>query len=540
MNQSRRAPGGRALWATLALGLGSAAPRLARAQQNERYTVFRVGADVGFSRLANENFYQVNATGLLRLGPFRTDFAFPLRFRSSDLAFREQDYAEGRDYLRAVRCARLDFGDYRRPADRYDASCEAWGSQRGLHDRQYLSLRVSPLRDFSLGHNTLVSGFNNSLDPNRPQLGAVADLVVRDIAHAHAVIDDVASPRLMAAQASLRPLQVLGQNWDETPDDLQLDVSVVRDNAAPLRVRTAFGEPLRDGQGNLQSATTALTALSAAAHYLYLWSACTAQSNEACERSTLSGLFAYADYNRFVEVADADGLHAGVHYRYMQRQRYRMVNDQTLPGAGRMFDTWELRVGAEYRNMGNRYLPEYFDGNYGVQSQQFALNDAARRALGPDAQSTTKLEFLLSQPEGRQHGLQAYLRLYIPIPTAAQEPPSRLPITLFVEDASGPLRTSVGATVGPLQIDQLVIAAQYLRRNFEGLDAIFELDGSLFRVLGAMYLTSQAQRRQAPDSLLNNLMLNLSFNRRFLRQDSGNLVSTNDFIVTLGTSTGVN
>ena len=46
----------------------------AHADPPERYTVFRVGADMGISRIAGENWWQVNATGILRLGPVRMDF----------------------------------------------------------------------------------------------------------------------------------------------------------------------------------------------------------------------------------------------------------------------------------------------------------------------------------------------------------------------------------------------------------------------------------------------------------------------------------
>ncbi|MEZ4389517.1 MAG: hypothetical protein R3A48_00365 [Polyangiales bacterium] len=147
--------------AALALAL---APAEARAQ-NERYTAFRVGADLGYARIANENFLQLNATGLVRLGPVRMDFNVPLRFRLSDFEFREADYADARDALRVIRCVRIDVGDYERPDDQYDPSCEAHPSDRGLHERVYFSGRLAPLRSQDFAHETLLTGFNNSLDP---------------------------------------------------------------------------------------------------------------------------------------------------------------------------------------------------------------------------------------------------------------------------------------------------------------------------------------------------------------------------------------
>ena len=63
----------------------------AAAQPTTRYTVFRVGADAGMARIANEGFWQIDATGLLRLGPFRTDFAAPLRFSTDGRASKTDD-----------------------------------------------------------------------------------------------------------------------------------------------------------------------------------------------------------------------------------------------------------------------------------------------------------------------------------------------------------------------------------------------------------------------------------------------------------------
>ena len=505
----------------------------------ERYTVFRVGADVGIARIAGENWWQVNATGILRLGPVRVDFAAPLRFGMGDFRFREEDYANGRDALRILRCARLDLGDYRRPEDRHDPNCDAYESAAGLHDRMYASLRLSPLRDVSLGHQTLVSGLNNSLDPNTPQIGAQAEGILRDIGQFQVFLDDISAPRLLGGSVSLRPLQVAGENWDETPDDLRISAGIVSDLMAPLRVHGAFGQPVRDADGAVRMATTRLTAVTADAHYLYIWSSCAEQGSSVCEATRGIGLFGFADYNRFLEVEDADGLHAGLRFRYLMRQRYRQADGQALEGDGVMLPTWEIDAGGEYRNLGNRYLPGYFDANYTVQSQSFALNQQARQDLGVDALTTTKLEYMLSQPGGRQNGFQAYFRVYFPIPTAANEAPTRMPLTLWAEDSAGPLRTSVGASVGPFRLDQVALSAQIIRRNFDGWGNLFSLDGTQIRAVGSIYLSSQQSRRQS-DSFLNNLQVNLAYNRRFLRDNGGDVRTTDDFLVTLGSTVGVN
>lgn len=512
-------------------------PGEARAQ-NERYTAFRVGADLGYARIANENFLQLNATGLVRLGPVRMDFNVPLRFRLSDFEFREADYADARDALRVIRCVRVDVGDYERPDDQYDPSCEAHPSDRGLHERVYFSGRLAPLRAQDFAHETLLSGFNNSLDPNRPQIGAMVDGIIRDWGYVHALTNDISNPQVIGVTAALRPLQIfLGQNWDETPDDLEVGATVVSDVQAPLQVQSAFGRPLRDGEGNLRASTSSLTAMSAHAHYWRLFDDCTEQRGGRCAAMRRMGFFTFADYNRFAEVEDSDALHVGARFWYRTRALYSRFEGRALRSP-RAFDGFRFAIGGEYRFVGNRYLPGYFDGNYTVQREQFALNDQARSALGSDALTVTKLEFLLRQPGGRSHAFSAYAQVVIPVPTARGEPPSPLPITLWIEDGGGELRASASATVGPFRMDQVAVAAQVLRRNFDGLDNLFSLDGALIRVVGSVFLASAERRRSPQASILDNLMVNATWNRRFLRAGNGALESTNDFFLSLGTSAG--
>ena len=504
-----------------------------------RYVAFRAGADVGMSRISGSTYFQVDATALLRLGPVRLDLAAPLRFATSDFRFRTEDYAAPRDAFRVLHCLRLDVGDYARPEDRHDAACDAYESDDGgLHDRMYLSARVSPLRDVSLGHDTLVSGYNNSLDPNLLQMGGQLEGILRDWARAQAFVDDVTNPRLVAGNVSLRPLQVAGQNWDETPDDLRITAGIVSDLYAPVHVRNAFGQPTRDGSGALQMSTARLTAVTGDAHYLYLWASCLEQGQAGCDVSRDIGLFAFADYNRFLEVQDADGAHGGLRFRFRMRQRYRRANGQDLEGNGAMFNTWEVDIGGEYRNMGNRYMPEYFDANYAVQSQSYALSDGARRSLGAGALTTTKLEYLLSQPLGRSQGWQAYFRVYFPLPVVAGEPPSRIPLTLWAEDASETMRTSAAAAIGPFRLDQVALGAMIVRRNFDGWGNFFSFDGTMIRAYATIQVASSQSRRQS-DGFLNSLAVNLAYTRRFLREGDGEVHPTDDFVVTLGSSLGV-
>lgn len=522
----------------VALGLCAAAvaaPGLAQPEPpaEERQAVaFRAGADLGVSRLSNETYWQLNATALLRLGPVRFDLAAPLRFSVGEFRFREEDYAQPRDAVRALRCARIDLGDYAERPDRYDPSCEAYRDPDHVNPGIYGSLRVLPLRNITLGHGTLFGGFSNSLDPNRPQAGAQLDLLWQETGHAHFVVDDVTHPRVFGGTVAFRPVQYdLSRPETRNTSELQVSAGVFGDREAPLHVRGAFGVPARDPDGNLAAATTGLTAVTVDAHYMQLLDACAARSDLLCN----TFLFAHVDYNRFLEVEDGDGLHAKAEVRFDLHERLRGA-----PGDDEVAwrPTWGIHAGGEYRNLGSRYQPTYFDGNYSVQREQFAVTSDARNALGADALTTTKLEWLLARPLGREHGFQGYLQVFFPIPTSAGRAPSRLPVTVRVEDASGPLRAAVSAEVGPFRMDQVALGAEFLRRNFDSLGDVFSLDGALIRVNGTVFLAPQSGPG-AGASLLSGMTVNLFYNRRFLRDPNGSLNATNDFMVTLGTSANI-
>lgn len=518
-------------------------PSVARAQSTEsdapaageRYTTFRVGADLGYATINHENFFTVNATGLMRIYALRLDFWVPLNFHTTDFSLRQEDWQTAADYVRVARCLRLDVGDLDRPADTFDPNCDPYDWEGGLHNRTYLSARLSPVRGVDFGHGTLLAGFNNSIDPNNPQLGGRLDFIARDWGDAQFVLDDVLNPRILAGRVTLRPdIVLLGRNWDETPDDFQLGASVVGDLAAPLHVATAFGRAVLDGRQNLQFSTTHLTALNFDAHY---WYQLTSSDGETVNRTRI---MAYMDYNRFLEADSADAFHGGARFNWFQGSNYaRDSHGQAMPGGSRFVKTWQFSAGVEARYMGGRYLPEYFDANYMVQSQQFALNQQTQAALGPSGFTTTKLEYLLAQPGGYNFGLQGYLQVVIPVPTASGQAPSPLPITLTAEDSAAPNSAAVTLTAGPYRMDQLLVTARFVRRNFAGLDHVASLDGAVIQVISQILLGNPRNPANS-NNLLSNMALNFRYDRRFFLGGTGQYQTTDDFLVTLGTSTGIN
>lgn len=481
----------------------------------DRYWAFRVGGDLGYATIEHESYIAANLVGMLRVGPVRADVWGPLLFRTDGFEFRKEDWDDARDFNRIVRCARLDIGDYTTPSDTPATSsgCDVWGwNGHGIHDRFYLNLRLSPLESVSLGDSTLVSSFRNSEDLNRPELGLQSDMQVSDYTYYQAFLDNISDPHVIGGRLAVRPLQVfLGENWDETPDDMEAGVTFASDLHAPLHLQTAFGRPLIDGNGDLRFDRQTLSAIGADFHYLYFWNL-----EGASDGEPRHGLYMFANYNRFLEVSSADGLHAGLRYVY------------TYEALG-----WDVRLGAEYQYIGRRYTPSYFDDAYVARSQRFGLTDEALALPGVTPQ-TTLLEYIKSQPGGHTHGFEAYFKVTFPIPTSATSF-TPLPLLAYIEGADAEASWTESLVLGPFVMDQLIVAAQYLRRNFDGLKSFFKVDGSLIRIMGRFYF-GDPSREDA--SFVDSLHIDAEFNRRYFQSQQGAIVATNDFITTLGFSTG--
>ena len=506
----------RAGWIAVGLVACVLAPSKGLAQwgdgiEEDDWAAFRLGADIGFATLELNEYLVVNATGLVRLGPLRWDFYVPLRFGED--GFRTQDYDDPRDFTRIARCVRVDVGDYTAPHDQYDPTCDPYPWRgRPLHDRTYFSARISPLRNVTFGHGTLLYGYRGSLDLERPQLGGRADFSLLDWGSVEAVVDDITRPGVVGGRIFIRPQQLFfGQNWDETPDEMGIGFTALADVNAPLHRVTAFGRGLVDSQGDALFIRDSVGALAVDFHYLYLW--------ELEPDGPQAGLFVYADYNHFLGIEDANALQAGA--------RFVIKDDST---------GWDLRAGFEFRLMGNRYLPEYFDAVYQIQSQRFGLTNDALGLSNVDIH-TTQLEYMRALPGGFSWGLQGYLTLQIPVPTTdgSYNP---LPIAAFIEEADGPVNASVSLSVGPFQMDQLIVYGLYQRRNFNDLSGIFELDGTLIRVLGRLFLGSPNAQAGTIDEYLRYFHVDLRYDHRFFQTPQGEFAETNDFVITLGFSAG--
>lgn len=484
----------------------------------ERYVAFRAGGDTGYARIEGEDFGVLNAQALLRVWNFRFDFAAPLRINLARFGLRERDWDEARDFARIPQCLRLDLGDYDAPPDRFDPTCDPFDYSEGTFNRVYFSTRFSPINHLSFAEGTLVNSFRNSFDPDHPAMGMVTNFELWDWFKAHYILDDVTRPRVMGGRFSLWPMQIFSArdpdwSWDRRPDELEIAVTAMADLNAPLTVQSAFGRPIVDEQSNLRFNGTPIAALSFDVHYFYIFG-----YGDPSARWKFA-VYGAIDYDRFLGVNDMDMFNAALRLVALNRA-----------------DGWDIRAGVDYRSVGNRYIPAYFDANYSTNSQQFALTSDLQTILGNASLVTTKLGYALAQPEGRSHGFRAFASAEIPIPISRTER-TTLPIRFFFEDSERRADATVLFGVGPLQIDQLVAGALVVRRNFEGFTDLFSLDGTLLRLFGRFFFGPQDSRRRR-NNLLSNLYLSANYDRRWNLGQDGAFVVTNDVQATIGYSGG--
>lgn len=464
------------------------------------------GIGPGIATIEHQSYFELNTTAMLRFGhehaQFRADVRFPLRFRTSDLHFRTEDWDDRRDWARVGQCVRVDFGDQTPGPDQFDPTCaaHAW-ADGGLHDRTYFSARLYPLAGESFGHGTLVNNYRTSMDLSRPELGIASNFIARDWGGVDMLMGNVTQARFMAARAYIRPPNAFfGRNWDTTPDDFTIGFTWAGDLQAPLHLQTAFGQPILNGSGDATFARDDFHAIGVDAHYLFI----TNYDGES-ERANV-GLFVFADYNRFMTLRDGDGLHSGL----------RLVVKK-----GR----WDFRTGAEFRWVGNRYYPAVFDTDYTIRSQRFALTNTALAIPGVTTQTTLQ-EYLRSRSDGHVWSVQAYMSLEMPL--GRSESAGTLPIVMYIEDTKGSANASAGVVVGPFRIGRVQILGQILRRNFNGLKDLFGLDGTLLRARARWFLGSDSN----PESIWNRFVLDFRFDRRYFQNQVGAFSQTNDAEVT--------
>ena len=412
---------------------------------------------VGFSRIAEDSFIDTNLGFDFGLGKFSFGLLVPLRFRiiddppENDSVFREQDWDEASDYLRVLRFVQ-------------------YGSR---HDTYYV--RAGELAGVTIGHGTIVSGYNNVVDVNHFQWG-ITGAVNLNIGGGEVLLDNLIDPDIMGLRLYVRPWQFVDPESYLT--NLAFGISLVGDIDAPRDLKLASdGTFLIDDEQNL------LVERSEGTGVLGVDVELQAFTND------IVSLTPYTDVN--VHLGHGTGLHIG-----------NLANFSFT-------DAVSLNTRLEFRVLGEGYYPTYFDGLYEIERLLF-------QPLDPTGQRRPKLQVMsFAPPESRVgwygEGTLGILGMVF--------------ITAGYEDYQGDDNASFFARLALSNLGPVTLGAYYINQNFDGVGEFFNLDNAMLvtearvGVWGPLYLIAQ-------------------FSRRFSAQEDGTYEPVDDWGVGAGASFG--
>lgn len=299
-------------------------------------------AGIGPAKLGDDYFVRLNlggavATPALPLplpaswfdaepsAPLKVGFYVPLSFRLTGEGdfFRNDEWDEPGEILRTVRWAEI--------GQRYGA----------------VRLRVGELVDWSVGHSTIMSGYNNSLDLDHFSWGVGGEINTK-MGGVELMVGDVVDPSVMGGRVYVRPLFFTG--GPSFFDRLAVGASVITDTHAPkeLKLETTTnssgdvivtGKYVQDENGDLIVETE---------------SAATVMGIDAELPLLPPGDFVLTPYTDLIKISGAGtGLHTGVFFGWQAPANISI--------GGR----------SEYRVLGKDYLPGYFGPVYGVERSSY-------------------------------------------------------------------------------------------------------------------------------------------------------------------------
>ena len=309
-----------------------------------------MNAGIGPAKLGDDYFVRLNLGGAVATpslplplpsswfdtepsAPLKVGFYAPLSFRLTGEGdfFRADEWDEPGEILRTVRWAEI--------GQRYGA----------------IRLRVGELVDWSVGHSTIMSGYNNSLDLDHFSWGVGGEVNTK-MGGVELMVGDVVDPSVMGGRFYLRPLFFTG--GPSFFDRLAVGVSVITDTHAPQTIKlkpklNSDGTPALDADG-------------------------VAISTGKYERDENGDLIVESEKAATVLGIDAELplLPAGD----FVLTPYADLNQ--IDGAGAGFHTglflgWQapanISLGGrtEYRILGDDYIPGYFGPVYGVERASY-------------------------------------------------------------------------------------------------------------------------------------------------------------------------
>ena len=307
-------------------------------------------AGIGPAKLGDDYFVRLNlggavATPALPLplpaswfdaepsAPLKVGFYVPLSFRLTGEGdfFRNDEWDEPGEILRTVRWAEI--------GQRYGA----------------VRLRVGELVDWSVGHSTIMSGYNNSLDLDHFSWGVGGEINTK-MGGVELMVGDVVDPSVMGGRVYVRPLFFTG--GPSFFDRLAVGASVITDTHAPKELKleprlNEAGNPEFDAQGNPIS-TGKYVQDENGDLIVETESAATVMGIDAELPLLPPGDFVLTPYTDLIKISGAGtGLHTGVFFGWQAPANISI--------GGR----------SEYRVLGKDYLPGYFGPVYGVERSSY-------------------------------------------------------------------------------------------------------------------------------------------------------------------------
>lgn len=412
------------------------------------------GGEFGYTRLDGISYMMPTPTADIRLHTLQAAIRIPLRVDPNTGDLRQKDWDETGDYFRLAQCVRFDFSASQR-FERERGLCHPWQIPR---DDYYMTFRLGPVQDFSLGHGTILNGYSNTLNPDHFQAGVVGNMQFHQFVVGNFLVDNVTNPNLLAGTLALRPFAYELEEtaeWFEERHQLQVQFSAVSDLQAPDQLETAFGMALTDGDANLLYSKAPVTVLGADFEWKYAF-------GKQIEME------AHFDWNAITQ--HGMGAHAQAWFTYNHPDGVYSVHS----------------VG-EARYIQRNYVPNYFDSYYFIQRQQYQLTGRASDVLGAGGSPLfTKSQFLdsLDSDDGWDPGYYFGINFEVYKGTG-EERRKAIFGRMYIADTIG--RGNDGQFLASLSIPRMSkkidVHALYSRLSFGELRDIFKLDNSLVKVL---------------------------------------------------------
>ncbi len=385
--------------------------------------------------------------------PLKVGFYVPLSFRltgKGDL-FRADEWDEPGEILRTVRWAEI--------GQRYGA----------------VRLRVGELVDWSVGHATIMSGYNNSLDLDHFSWGVGGEINTK-MGGVELMVGDVVDPSVMGGRIYVRPLFFTG--GPSFFDRLAVGVSVITDTHAPKELKlepklNADGTVAVDGD-NVPLSTGKYVQDKNGDLIVETESAATVMGIDAELPLLPAGDFVLTPYTDLNKISGAGtGLHTGVFLGWQAPANISI--------GGR----------AEYRVLGKDYLPSYVGPVYGVERASYL--PVTNLDGSKTAQKFPKREWLAKSDVKASDGYLTELNADVMgiVQVQAQY------ATSADDEATGEFVSRATVKAG----DAAQIGVYYARSGLSELSEIGDLKDALVvaeakvPLNSFLYLTAQANRR---------------------------------------------